>query len=173
MGVSFIGIAAKVDTNTIINSLKSVHKIKQKKLKIVFDCDCTFDSMLNRKPEPNIIDLFSNEHGTICTYSDTEDVQIWTWALSSFFDFVYFDISETSMEHRFAFFSNGVEQVGMNVYDFGDKKRIAGDNFLNIQDSEDIFMETFDKALMPYIKVSVHTIDNSTLIERYKVIPEP
>ncbi len=71
------------------------------------------------------------------------------------------------MSYRFALFGNGEERECMNIWDNGKSKEIAGDNFLNIRDDEDIF----PRAIDGYLPQPFNSIDLSTKIQRYRVIP--
>lgn len=152
MGVSFIGIAAKAKEKELIDLIKQTNLKNNKPVDIVFDSEHQFETLILRKREDNIIDVYSCDEGTVCTVSyNVYENYLWKSDISEFFNLFYFDVDETSMEHRFAFFALGSEKQGMNVYDEGSSKRIHGDNFLNIQDGDDIFTGTFANKVSEYL----------------------
>ena len=159
MGVTITGIAAKADEQRIIRSIISTNHRNRRPSEIIFDSELPFEALIMRKPGDDCIDIYSSEKGCVCTFSDTiQERYLWKHEISEGFDLFYFDVSETAMEHRFAFFSGGKEKYGMNVYDGGTTKRIHGDNFLNIQDSNDVFTGTLAGALEPYLPHSMGTM---------------
>lgn len=152
MGVTITGIAAKADEQRIIRSIISTNHRNGRPAEIVFDSELPFEALIMRKPGDDCIDIYSCEKGCVCTFSDTiQERYLWKSEISEGFDLFYFDVSETAMEHRFAFFTGGTERSGMNIYDGGTTKRIYGDNFLNIEDSSDIFTGTLADALETYL----------------------
>ena len=72
------------------------------------------------------------------------------------------------MWHRFAFFSEGKEKFGMNIHDFGSEKRIGGDNFLDIQDTEDIFTGTFAKAVRKFLPKEFGEMSDMGMAEKVR-----
>lgn len=152
MGISITGFATKADEQKIIRSIVSALHQENRKAEIVFDSEQPFDGVMLRKPGDDFIDIYSGDKGSVCTVSnDIQERHLWLERISKLYDLFYFDISETSMEHRFALYSGGAEKMAMNVYDLGSKKRIVGENFLNIQDDRDIFTGTFSDALNDYL----------------------
>jgi hypothetical protein len=170
MGVSFKGIATRTDENTILNGLIRTYEKWNHKFEAEFDAEHFFEVLINRKPDNNIVDIYSTSSGTICILSLDLFEILSKHDLSTNFDFVYFDISETSMSHRFALFSSGKEGLCMNVWDKGSSKQISGDNFLNITNEEDIFLNVFPRTINDYLPKSFNDIDLSTKIKRYRLI---
>ena len=170
MGVTIMGIATKADEKTVLNAIKKTFEGDNLYFDINFESEPFFESFINRKPSDNIIDLYSTNNGTICVLSSQLFEILRKEFLATFFDFVYFDICETSMSHRFALFSNGSEGSCMNIWDKGNSKRIAGDNFLDIKDDDDIFFNSFPSAINDYLPQSFHSIDLTTKIKRYLLI---
>jgi len=169
MGVTIIGIATKADENSILDALVKTYAKWNHFYKAEFESEQYFEVLINRKPGDNILDVYSTKHGTICTLSWELFEILSKQDLSLNFDFLYFDISETSMDHRFALFSNGKEGLCMNIWDKGDTKTIAGDNFLHIKDAEDIFFDVFPRAVAEWLPKPFHTIDLDTKIKRYRL----
>ena len=171
MGVSFIGIATK-ETNKekIISSLVDTFKKFNRNYNVTFESEKSFDEIINRKPDNDTLDIYVSDNGTLLTMSNEffrEYLNKET--LSENFDFIYFDISDTSNSYRFAMFGSGKEGLCMNIWDLGNStKRIAGDNFLNITNDEDVFSHSFPNAVDQYLPATFHSIDLSTKIERYK-----
>ena len=173
MGVSIMGIGTKADEKTVLTSFIKTFEEDNMFFDFKFESKQTFDILINRKSSDNIFDIYSTEKGTICIIShQIFEEKLRKHFLSTFFDFLYFDISETSMSHRFALFSNGNEGLCMNVWDMGNSKRIAGDNFLNIKDEDDVFFDIFPNAVKDFLSEKFHDIDVSTEINRYVLIPK-
>jgi len=177
MGVSFIGIATKATEKELLVSLQNTNIQNGKDVHIVFDSEHYFETIILRKPSDNLIDIYSCPNGSLCTVSyNVYDNYLWKSDISKLFDLLYFDVSETSMDHRFAFFSGGSEKYGMNVYDEGATKRIHGDNFLNIRDSDDIFTGTFAAAVNEYLpKAFGEMLETGPpeKVRRYKLLTQP
>jgi len=170
MGVSFLGIATKKDEITVLNGLIQTFAMWNDKFKPEFDGEHSFEALINRKPAKNIVDIYSTSSGTICIMSWDLFEILRKHDLSTLFDFIYFDISETSMSHRFALFSGGEEGLHMNVWESEGSKDIAGNNFLNITDEEDIFQFVFPRTVNEYLPKPFHSIDLTTKIKRYRLI---
>jgi hypothetical protein len=165
MGISIMGIATKADLDFVVRALEATLLKERKYFTLKLESEISFDNIILRKGENDIIDMYSSPSGTLVTFSYSVYEKLEKWHLSSFFDFNYFDISETSMEHRFAFFSGGVEKVGMNVYDYGSTKTIFGDNFLQIEQQEDIFHFVFPRIVNEYLPEPFHQMD----YDKYKI----
>ncbi|MGB8195188.1 MAG: hypothetical protein WCF67_24845 [Chitinophagaceae bacterium] len=174
MGVSFIGIATKAGEKELLASIQKTNAQNKRDVDIIFDSEHSFETIILRKHGDNIIDIYTSEKGSVCTVSfNVYDHYLWKHEMSSFFDLFYFDVSETSMEHRFAFFAYGTEQCGMNVYDEGGSKRIHGNNFLKIQDNHDIFTKTFADAVSEYLpKPFGEMLGSAGIVRRYILTPK-
>ncbi len=173
MGVSFKGFATKAEEQIVLSSLILTYRKWMHDFKIYFNSEEFLDVLINRKPSDNIIDIYSTTFGTLCIMSDQLFEILSKYDLSENFDFTYFDISDTSMSYRFALFGNGVEKKCMNIWDNGRSKDIAGDNFLNITNDEDIFLNVFPRAINEYLPEPFNDIDLSSKITRYRLIPNP
>lgn len=175
MGVSFIGIATKAKENELIDAIKQTNLKNKRPVEIVLDSEHYFETVILRKPEDNIIDIYSCDKGTVCTVSyNVYERYLWKVDISEYFNLFYFNISETSMEHRFAFFALGSEKQGMNVYDEGSSKRIHGDNFLNIRDSDDIFTGVFANRVSEYLpRPFGEMLESQDKMRRYKLVVTP
>lgn len=175
MGVSFIGIATKAKESELIDAIKQTNLKNNKPVDIVFESEHYFETVILRKPEDGIIDVYSCDKGTVCTVSyNVYDQYLWKSEISERFNLFYFDVSETSMEHRFAFFALGSEKQGMNVYDEGSSKRIHGDNFLNIRDGDDIFTGIFADAVSEYLpRPFGEMLESQDKMRRYRLVVKP
>lgn len=169
MGVTIIGIATKADEISILDGLVKTYAKWNHFYKAEFESEQYFEILINRKPDNNIVDIYSTTHGTIGVLSWELFEILSKYDLSLNFDFLYFDISETSMDHRFALFSQGKEGLCMNIWDKGSAKTIAGDNFLDIKEAEDIFFDVFPRAIAEFTPKPFHTIDLGTKIKRYRL----
>jgi hypothetical protein len=173
MGVSFMGLATK-ETNKekVISSLVDTFKIGNRKYDVILKEELSFGEIINRKPDNVTLDIYKSDSGILLTMShELFEEYLNKEALSENFDFVYFDISDTSNSYRFALFNKGKEGQCMNIWDLGDStKRIAGDNFLGITNEEDVFYHSFPRAVDSYLPNHFHKIDLASKVDRYKLI---
>lgn len=170
MGISINGIVSHESEKKAIEKLDNCFKLSNPNLTIEKEKQVPFEKLINRKREPNIIDVYSDSKGTLMIFSYQLFEKFSKWKLSELFNFDYFDVDETSMSHRFAQFRNGNDDICMNIWDKGSTKKIAGDNYLEIKDEDDIFHHSFTKLTDSYLSVPFNSIELNTQINRYKVI---
>ena len=169
MGISINGIVTNEPENTAIEKLDRCFKLINPRMTIDKKEQIAFETIINRKREPNIIDVYSDNKGTLMIFSYQLFEKFSTWELSKLFNFDYFDVDETSMSHRFAQFRNGKDDICMNIWDKGSSKKIAGDNYLDIEDGDDVFHHSFTKLTDSYLSVPFNSIELNKKINRYCV----
>jgi hypothetical protein len=170
MGVSINGFATKADKEIAIKELEKAFKLVNPNAKIVFEREAIFEELIQRKRTDNIIDIYSTKNGSILVMSHDLFEKFSRWDLSKSYDIDYFDICETSMSHRFAKFSAGKETECMNIWDYGSTKDIAGQNYLDIKQNEDVFFSAFPRLADKYTEQSFHRIELDSKIDRYNFI---
>ncbi|MCS3798544.1 hypothetical protein [Niastella sp. OAS944] len=172
MGVSFIGIASKINEEKLLAAIQHTFQVMNINKSIVFNSEQPFEAIVLRKGKDNIVDIYSGNLGTICTVSwNVYDRYLFKDIISGFFNLLYFDISETSMSHRFAWFSEGDEKHYTNISYKEDIMYISGPNFLNIKNTDDIFTGTFANAVKEYLPQSFGAmLVSEEKIKRYEVI---
>ena len=172
MGVSFMGIGTRENNKEkVISALAETFGKFSLNFSVNFEGERFFEEIINRKPDNETLDIFASAKGTLLTMSHVFfEEHLSKETLSEKFDFIYFDVSDTSNSYHFAIYGEGKAGPRMNVWDLGNnRKRIAGTNFLNISDEEDVFMNSFPRAVDEYLPATFHSIDLTTKIERYKL----
>jgi len=170
MGVSINGFATKANKNEAIKELEKACQLINPDARINFEREAIFEEWIQRKREDNIIDIYSTNNGSILIMSHQLFEKFSRWELSKCYEIDYFDIDETSMSHRFARFSQGKETVCMNIWDSGSSKDISGDNYLKIEQDEDVFFSAFQRLADSYTEETFHEIDLGSKIERFRFL---
>lgn len=170
MGVSVNGFATKANKEIAIIELENACKLVNPNATIVFEREAIFEELIQRKGADNIIDIYSTKNGSILIMSHKLFEKFSRWELSKSYDIDYFDICETSMSHRFAKFSEGKETECMNIWDSGSAKDIAGQNYLDIKQDEDVFFSAFPRLTDKYTEQTFHQIELDTKVERYNFV---
>lgn len=170
MGVSVNGFATKENKDIAIKELEKACKLVNPNATIVFEREAIFEELIQRKRADNIIDIYETKNGSILIMSHELFEKFSRWELSKSYDIDYFDICETSMSHRFAKFSEGKETECMNIWDSGSTKDIAGQNYLDIKQDEDVFFSAFPRLTDKYTEQTFHQIELDSRIERYNFV---
>ncbi len=170
MGVSVNGFATKANQEIAIKQLERACKLVNPNATIEFEREAIFEELIQRKRADNIIDIYSTKNGSILIMSHELFEKFSRWELSKSYDIDYFDICETSMSHRFAKFSEGKETECMNIWDSGSTKDIAGQNYLDIKQDEDVFFSAFPRLTDKYTEKTFHQIELDSKIERYNFV---
>jgi len=170
MGVSVNGFATKASKEIAIKELEKACKLVNPNATIVFEREAIFEELIQRKRTDNIIDIYTTRNGSILIISHELFEKFSRWELSKSYNVDYFDICETSMSHRFARFSDGKETECMNIWDSGSTKDIAGQNYLDIKQDEDVFFSAFPRLTDKYTEQTFHQIELDSKIERYNFV---
>ncbi|MBE7661524.1 hypothetical protein F7646_13175 [Tenacibaculum finnmarkense genomovar finnmarkense] len=177
MGITIQGIITLEKEKSAITKIEKAFRASN--IKYTYDIELLeepiFEELIERKRQDDIIDVYTDNKGTLITFSHNILENFSTNSISKYFDFDYFDLDDTSMAYRFSQFKEGGEKLsmnifhGMNIIKNDDSREILGDNFLDIKDNEDIYFVTFHKLVDSYLTTPLDSIDLSQKVNRYKV----
>lgn len=169
MGVRITGLCIPANEEQTLVLLNTLFQIKKPGYELRFIEMISFPDLILDK-DPDTADLFSEgEISIVFVHSDLLKEDLFE-RIPEENEYLFFQINETSMVHRFCRQGDRNRLTELGILDFGNEKKFIGENFLSVEQNENVFFDVLPRAFQPYLNKNFHELPVETQAKRFHLV---